>query len=89
MPRAPADRERSSQPETDMSEQHVLARKHLDALLAESETAKIPIDVAGRAMLAQLIETWLVDRSWQDVSNELRFTADSLDPDTDFEFMRP
>jgi hypothetical protein len=25
----------------------------------------------------------------QDVANEIRFTADSLDPDTDFEFMRP
>ena len=69
-----------------MSDQQDLARKHLEALLAEAQIAK---DVAGRAMLAQLVECWLEDRKWQDVASELRFTADSIDPDTDFEFMRP
>ena len=72
-----------------MSEQQTLARKHLEALMAEAQTAKVPRDVVGRALLAQLIECWLEDRNWQDVASELRFTADSLDPDTDFEFMRP
>lgn len=72
-----------------MSDQHALARKHLEALMAEAQTANVPRDVAGRALLAQLVECWLEDRSWQDVASELRFTADSLDPDTDFEFMRP
>lgn len=72
-----------------MSDQQDLARKHLEALLAEAQIAKIPADVAGRAMLAQLVECWLEDRQWQDVASELRFTADSIDPDTDFEFMRP
>jgi hypothetical protein len=72
-----------------MSGQQDLARKHLEALLAEAQIAKIPKDVAGRAMLAQLVECWLEDRKWQDVASELRFTADSIDPDTDFEFMRP
>lgn len=72
-----------------MSEPQVLARKHLDAPMVEAETAKIPKDVAGRGLLAQLVEYWLEDRDWQNVASELRFTADSLDPDTDFEFMRP
>lgn len=72
-----------------MSEEQTFARKHLDALMADAQTARIPKDVAGRAMLAQLVERWLEDRNWQDVASELRFTADSLDPDTDFEFMRP
>jgi hypothetical protein len=72
-----------------MSEQQVLARKHLEALMQEAQTARIPKDVVGRALLAQLIEFWLEDRNWQDVASELRFTADSIDPDTDFEFMRP
>jgi len=72
-----------------MSEQQALARKHLDALMQDAGAAKVPKDVAGRALLAQLIECWLEDRTWQDVASELRFTADSLDPDTDFEFMRP
>ncbi len=72
-----------------MSKQQTLARKHLEALMTDAQSAKIPKDVAGRALLAQLIECWLGDRNWQDVASELRFTADSLDPDTDFEFMRP
>ena len=72
-----------------MSEQQDLARKHLTALMAEAQAAKIPRDAIGRALLAQLIECWLEDRDWQNVASELRFTADSLDPDTDFEFMRP
>ena len=45
-----------------MSDQQDLARKHLEALLAEAQIAKIPKDVAGRAMLAQLVECWLEDR---------------------------
>lgn len=72
-----------------MSEQQDLARRHLEALMAEAQSAKVPKDVVGRALLAQLIEFWLEDRDWQNVASELRFTADSLDPDTDFEFMRP
>lgn len=72
-----------------MSEQQTLARKHFEALMSDAQTAKVPKDVAGRALLAQLVEHWLEDRNWEDVANELRFTADSLDPDTDFEFMRP
>lgn len=72
-----------------MSEQQTLARKHFEALMADAQTAKVPKDVVGRALLARLVEHWLEDRNWEDVANELRFTADSLDPDTDFEFMRP
>lgn len=72
-----------------MSEQQTLARKHFEALMADAQTAKVPKDVVGRALLAQLVEHWLEVRNWEDVANELRFTADSLDPDTDFEFMRP
>jgi hypothetical protein len=72
-----------------MSEQQDLARKHLEALMAEARTAKLPKDVVGRALLAQLVESWLEGRDWENVASELRFTADSLDPDTDFEFMRP
>ena len=72
-----------------MSEQRDLAVAHLDAFFADARERKIPKDVAGRAVLAQLIECLREDRTWQDIASELRFTADSLDPDTDFEFMRP
>ena len=72
-----------------MSGDHTLARKHLDALLEEAKTAGIPVDVIGRALLNEVVETWLEERSWNDVADELHFTASCLDPDKDFEFMRP
>ncbi|MAG29294.1 MAG: hypothetical protein CL908_00175 [Deltaproteobacteria bacterium] len=72
-----------------MSEQHALVSKHFAALLAEAEAARIPKDIVARTLLARIVECWREDRSWEDVASELRFTADSLDPDTDFEFMRP
>jgi len=72
-----------------MSEQHALVAKHFDALVAEADAAGVPRDVVARTMLARVVDCWREERSWQDVASELRFTADSLDPDTDFEFMRP
>ena len=33
-----------------MSDQHALARKHLEALMAEAQTANVPRDVAGRVL---------------------------------------
>jgi len=72
-----------------MTDQHSIVKKHFAALLSEAREAEIPTDVVGRAILARLVEVWAEERQWQDVASELRFTADSLDPDTDFEFMRP
>lgn len=72
-----------------MSVEQELVRKHFDTLLEEGRAAGIPTDVIGRTALARLVELWLTERGWQDVASELRFTADSLDPDQDFEFMRP
>ncbi len=75
--------------EVAVSAEQALVRKHIDALVAEGRDAGVPADVLGRALLARLVELWLAERDWQDVASELRFTADSLDPDQDFEFMRP
>jgi hypothetical protein len=72
-----------------VSAEQDLVRRHFDALFAEAKTADVPDDVVGRAALGRLVELWLSARDWQDVASELRFTADSLDPDQDFEFMRP
>ena len=72
-----------------MSATQDLARKHFDALLSEASEQGIPADVIGRALLARFVEQACEARGWNDVASELRFTADSLDPDTDFEFMRP
>jgi hypothetical protein len=72
-----------------MTDHHHLVEEHFARLLEAARKSGIPKDVVGRALLARLVEMWSEDRGWQDVASELRFTADSLDPDTDFEFMRP
>lgn len=72
-----------------MSLQQDLARRHLEALIAEAKEADVSIDVVGRALLGQLVEVWKAHRSEEDIASELRFTADSLEADTDFTFMRP
>ena len=58
-------------------------------LLRQAEAEQADPDVLGRALLNEIVSFWRQSRSWNDVAEELRFTADSLDPDTDFEFMRP
>ena len=72
-----------------MGSERELVRKHVSALVEEARAEGAPTDVIGRTLLAQVVELWLEERPWRDVAEELRFTADSLDPDRDFEFMRP
>lgn len=66
-----------------------LVRLHVANLLAEARTSRIPQDVVGRLLLQEAIELWKQERSVAGISRELEFVAGSLDPDTDFEFMRP
>jgi len=69
--------------------ERALVRKHFDALMAEAEAAKAAGDVVGRLALEEVVALWLRTREWRDVAAELEFRARSLDPDADFEFMRP
>ncbi len=72
-----------------MSRERELASAALEQLLESARAEAIPGDVVGRALLARLVEEWLARRSWRDVASELVFVADSLDPETEFQFMRP
>ncbi|MEZ4280955.1 MAG: hypothetical protein R3F21_15245 [Myxococcota bacterium] len=72
-----------------MSRERELASAALEQLLESARAEAIPSDVVGRALLARLVEEWLARRSWRDVASELAFVADSLDPETEFQFMRP
>ena len=72
-----------------MSSEYELARESFAALMRQARASQADPDVLGRALLNEIISFWRETRSWTDVAEELRFTADSLDPDTDFEFMRP
>jgi len=70
------------------ADREIVAR-HLAALRAEAERAGVPGDVIGRLLLEQVVEIWLASRTREDVARQLVFTAENLDPDTDFTFMRP
>ena len=72
-----------------MSGEYALARRHFEALLEEGSASGMSPDVMGRALFHEIVQSWLEDRLWTDVADELRFAADNLDPDTDFEFIRP
>ena len=67
-----------------------LVRKHMGALLAEADELRKPRDVVGRMLLSEVTQLWLDGgRSVPDVASELKFVVDNLDPDEDYEFMRP
>ena len=72
-----------------MTSEYQLARESFAALLSQADASQADPDVLGRALLNEIVAFWRTTRSWTDVAEELRFTADSLDPETDFEFMRP
>jgi hypothetical protein len=73
-----------------MAADREIVARHVTALRAEAERAGIPSDVLGRLLLEQVVEIWLsASRSREDVARQLVFTAEHLDPDTDFTFMRP
>ncbi|MEZ4331216.1 MAG: hypothetical protein R3F35_05665 [Myxococcota bacterium] len=72
-----------------MSRARELAADAFDRLLGDARAEGIPTDVIGRALLARVVEGWLAERPWRDVANELAFVAESLDPETEFHFMRP
>ncbi len=72
-----------------MASAHEIARKHLQAALAEGAALHIPADVIGRAFLDSVLDLYRLTRSFQDIASELRFHIDNLDPDGDQIFTRP
>jgi hypothetical protein len=58
-------------------------------MLAQAKERSVPTDILGRTLLPDVLQLWLKERSYDDGASELKFTADNLDPETDFEFMRP
>jgi hypothetical protein len=72
-----------------MSSDAERVRRHLATLQDDARSAAIPSDVLGRLLVQEAIEIWKRERPWQDIARELVFIAEHLDPDTDYEFMRP
>ena len=72
-----------------MSEQRDLVGRHVQEILAEAQEKNIPTDLIGRELLNQAVAVFQQNRSVEDIASELVFTAEHLDPDTEFTFMRP
>ena len=72
-----------------MSEQRDLVGAHVQQIMATAQEKNIPTDLIGRELLNQAIAVFQLERSIDDIANELTFTAEHLDPDTEFTFMRP
>jgi hypothetical protein len=66
-----------------------IAKRHLEAAIAEGKARSASADTIARAMLSQAIATFLVSRSPDDVKQELLAAAENVDPETDYAFMRP
>tara|TARA_R110000824_G_scaffold366730_2_gene555707 strand:+ start:239433 stop:239651 length:219 start_codon:yes stop_codon:yes gene_type:complete len=62
---------------------------HVDAMLKEAGELQIPGDVLGRIMFEQVLRIWRESRTIEDIREELSTAIEHLDPDEDFEFMRP
>lgn len=72
-----------------MSDHKALVKNHIEQLLARAKEQDIPSDLIGRELMNQVIEIYRLERSNEDIAQELQFVADNLDPDTEFTFMRP
>ncbi len=66
-----------------------IARRHFAAALAEARASDAGSDTLGRHMIDVVIAYFLETRPVDDVRSELQFIVDTIDPETDFVFMRP
>ena len=66
-----------------------IARRHFEAALNEASAKDAGSDSLPRYMIDVVIAHLLKTRPLDDVRAELQFMVDTIDPDTDFVFMRP
>lgn len=71
------------------AEDRNLVNSHIEQLLAASGEKGIPEDLIGRLLVSAAIGIWRNSRSIADISSELAFTIENLDPDAEYPFMRP
>lgn len=65
-----------------------ICREHLHAALKEAGR-NVSSDLLGRAMLGEVVAMWRRERSLDDIKTELEYTADNIDPEEEYAFMRP
>jgi hypothetical protein len=68
---------------------HELVSRHVEAALEEARSHSISPDVVARCLLSEAIRLFKLERSNDDVSQELMAAADNLDEDAPLAFIRP
>lgn len=73
----------------DMAGLSDIAKKHMDAAVAEAAETGYPPDDIARTMLSFVILVMREHKEPKDIIDELQYVADNLDPDREYTFMRP
>jgi uncharacterized protein (DUF362 family) len=66
-----------------------IVHPHVEAAVAEAAKAGHPSDTVGRALLGMSIDLFRRSRGIDDIRRELEAALENLDPDEDYNFMRP
>lgn len=66
-----------------------IARKHLEAALAEAAAAGVDEELLLRALLGSVSEAYRSCRGPDDLREVLQFQLNNAQGDEDYEFMRP
>ena len=66
-----------------------IVKAHYDAALAEGADNRIPADVMGRTFISFVVATFRENYDVAAFRDELQGVVDNLDPDQEYEFMRP
>ena len=72
-----------------MADAYSLAKKHLDAGIAEAGENNISLNAYGQALMWKLMERYQAEgRSTSDIVSEVQYTLDNLDDDNTFHVSR-
>lgn len=66
-----------------------IAKKHMDAAIAEAAETGYGADDIARTMLTFAIHAMRQSKKPKEILEELQYVADNLDPDREYTFMRP
>ena len=66
-----------------------IVKSHLDAANTDASQQVYPPETVARTMLSFVIAVYRKDHELADIRDELIYTIENLDPDTDYEFMQP
>ncbi|MBT3334050.1 MAG: hypothetical protein HOK21_04500 [Rhodospirillaceae bacterium] len=66
-----------------------IVKKHVEAAVAEAGEQGHPPENVARSMLSFVIAIYRENRDVADIIEELQYSINNLDPDQEYEFMRP